>query len=86
MKLDIVLAVIRVGEREISADFRTSSGRLIVAEAAEIIEELRPPDSWVALASLKRNDSWGTRPTTAELLTFLERYVAEHPRFSATNR
>lgn len=85
MKFDTVFAVVRVGEHDISADFRTSSGRLIVADASQIIEELRPPDSWLALASLNRNDSWGTRPTSTELLTFLERYVANHPRFSAPN-
>lgn len=81
MKTQAVRAVVRVNSREISADFQLATGRLLVTEGAEVIEKLGPPDSWVALASLNRGDGWGTRPAPADLLAFLERYVATHPRF-----
>ena len=80
MKLQSVSAVVRVGDREVSAEFRLSTGRLLVSEGAEPIEDLRPPDSWMALAFVNLNGGWGTRPTPTDLLTFLERYVAAHPR------
>ncbi|SAL86084.1 hypothetical protein AWB67_07108 [Caballeronia terrestris] len=35
------------------------------------MEELGPPDSWMALASLNPGDGWGTRRTPADLLAFL---------------
>jgi hypothetical protein len=86
MKTQAVRAVARVNGREISADFQLLTGRLRVNEGPKVIEELGPPDSWMALASLNHRDGWGTRPTAANLLKFLvERYVVTDPRLSLSS-
>ncbi|WP_288830316.1 hypothetical protein [uncultured Paraburkholderia sp.] len=81
MKTQTVLAVVRLGAREIVADFQIATGRLLVFDGATIYEDIGPPDSWLAFASLSSDSRWGTRPTAADLVTFLERYVAAHARF-----
>lgn len=81
VKTETVLAVMRLNAREIAADFEIATGRLLVFEDSTVYEDIGPPDSWTAFASLSGGSAWGTRPTSADLLTFLERYVATHPRF-----
>ncbi|CAG9269586.1 conserved hypothetical protein [Paraburkholderia caribensis] len=81
MKSQNVLAAVRVDSRQISAHFRPSTGRLVISDGASILEAIRAPDSWMALATVNSDSNWGTRPTSADLQVFLERYVAEHPRF-----
>ncbi|KAK45359.1 hypothetical protein BG58_18490 [Caballeronia jiangsuensis] len=75
MKFRTVYASIVVGDKKFSAAFGLSTGDLVVSEGAKVIEAIKPPDSWLALASLNRGDGWGTRPTTHDLQTFIERYV-----------
>ncbi|WP_371884496.1 hypothetical protein [Caballeronia sp. S22] len=81
MKTQTVLAVVRVETREIAADFEVATGRLLIFEGSTVFEDIGPPDSWMAFASLSGGSAWGTRPTSVDLQTFLERYVASHPRF-----
>jgi len=77
-----VLAEMRVDSRQVSAQFQPSTGQLIVSDGLSIVEAISPPDSWMALATVNAASEWGTRPTSADLLTFLERYVTRHPRFN----
>ncbi len=84
MKSRSVLAEVLVDGRQISAHFQPSTGRLVITEGPAIVEAIRPPDSWIALAAVNTSSGWGTRPTSADLQFFLERYVAMHPRFVRT--
>ncbi len=81
MKSQNVHAQVRVDCRQISAHFRPSTGRLVISDGGVILEAIRAPDSWMALATVNSDSNWGTRPTSADLQVFLERYIAEHPRF-----
>jgi len=81
MKSQNVLAEVRVDYRQISAHFRPSTGRLVISDGGSILEAIRAPDSWMALATVNSDSNWGTQPTSADLQVFLERYIAEHPRF-----
>jgi hypothetical protein len=76
-----VIAEVLVNSRPISARFRPSTGHLIISDGTAVVESIRPPDSWIALAAVNTSSGWGTRPTPSDLQTFLERYVATHPRF-----
>lgn len=71
------------GRSEIVADFQIATGRLLVFEGATVYEDIGPPDSWLAFESLSTDSRWGTRPTSADLVTFPERYVAAHARLNA---
>jgi hypothetical protein len=84
MKSRSVLAEINVDRRQISAHFQPSTGRLVITEGTAIVEAIRPPDSWIALAAVSATSGWGTQPTPANLRAFLEGYVAMHPRFVRT--
>ncbi|MGF7137246.1 hypothetical protein P3T40_008759 [Paraburkholderia sp. EB58] len=83
MKPRNVLVHVEVDSRQISAHFRPSTGRLVIVDGPAVIEAFKPPDSWMALASVNTANGWGTRPTSADLRAFLERYVANHPGFNA---
>ena len=85
MRASNVLAEICVDSRQVSAQFQPSTGQLIVSDGLSIVEAISPPDSWMALATVNAASEWGTRPTSADLLTFLERYVARHPRFKRSD-
>lgn len=80
MKSLPVLAVVRLGDELFHAEFNPSTGRLVVAQDSKIFDELEPPDSWMAIASVSCQNRWGMRPTSADLLAFLERHVALHCR------
>ncbi|MBC8751024.1 MULTISPECIES: hypothetical protein [Paraburkholderia] len=54
MKSNTVFAAVRAGEHEILADFQTSSGRLIVAAAAEIAVD----GSWANSANSRHVTNW----------------------------
>jgi hypothetical protein len=81
MKARTVVAAVNTNSRQVSAAFRPSSGRLVIHEGAAVIETIKAPDSWIALAALNSASGWGTRPTESDLLDFLTRYIAIHPRF-----
>jgi hypothetical protein len=81
MKSRTVSAFTNVGPRRISADFKLLTGVLIVSEGTRIIEAIRPPDSWLALASLNCGDGWGTRPTSHDLQTFVNAYALRLTEF-----
>lgn len=80
MKSRNVHAQVRVDCRQISAHFRPSTGRLVISDGG-YPRSHQAPDSWMALATVNSDSNWGTRPTSADLQVFLERYIAEHPRF-----
>jgi len=80
MKPRSVLAEVVVDQRQISALFHASTGRLVISEGSAVVESIRAPDSWIALAAVNTASGWGTRPTSADLQVFLERYVAIHCR------
>lgn len=84
MKSRSVLAEVCVGSRSILAHFRPSTGQLVSSDGSHVVEAIQAPDSWMALAAVNSRSGWGTRPTSADLLGFLERYVASHPRFNRT--
>jgi hypothetical protein len=77
-----VLAKIIVGHRHISANFHPSTGRLRIIDNKAVVETIPAPDSWIALASVNTASGWGTRPASADLEVFLERYIASRPRDS----
>lgn len=81
MKGRNVLAKVLVDHRQISAHFHTWTGRLIISEGPTVVESIRAPDSWIALAAVNTASGWGTRPTSADLQMFLEWYVATYPKF-----
>lgn len=81
MKSRNVLAAILVDRRQISAHFQPSTGRLVITDGPAVVEAIRAPDSWIALAAVSTTSGWGTQPTEANLQVFLEGYVATHPRF-----
>jgi hypothetical protein len=71
-----VTARIKLGDREIIASFDASSGQLRITEGAKILQALRPPDSWLAMASISQASGWGTRPTVEDLSAYLQGFVA----------
>lgn len=74
-----VVAAIRKDIGEVSATFTFATGHLVVKGNGRVVQELRAPDSWVALASTIERCEWGTRPTVADLLAYLERYTMTEP-------
>lgn len=75
MKQTTVMAAISSDEREVAATFKLSTGRLTVSSNGKILEDIRPPDSWLVLASANHQCEWGTRPTATDLLAFLDQYA-----------
>jgi hypothetical protein len=86
MKPRRVLAEVLVDRRQISAHFHLSTGHLFIRDGATLVEAIRAPDSWIALAAVNTASAWGTRPSSADLKVFLERYIALSPEFFATRR
>jgi hypothetical protein len=71
-----VMARTQASEREFTASFDPSSGQLRITEGAKLLHALRPPDSWLALASISQASGWGTRPSEADVSAYLQSYVA----------
>ncbi|WP_277182880.1 hypothetical protein [Caballeronia sp. BR00000012568055] len=71
-----VMARLKLGDREIIASFHASSGQLRITEGAKILQALRPPDSWLAMASISQESGWGTRPTVEDLSAYLQGFVS----------
>ncbi|WP_146149932.1 hypothetical protein [Caballeronia novacaledonica] len=83
MRKNAVQAVLRLNDRELIAEFQSVTGRLVVYQGSTILEDVHPPDSWMALALINCGSGWGTRPGSDDLLAFLERYVAVNPQLRA---
>lgn len=77
-----VMAKIDVEGRIVCATFEPSSGRLQISEDSKLLQVLSPPDSWVAIATASQSSGWGTRPSEADLMVFLEGYVSRDSRLS----
>ncbi|WP_250435497.1 hypothetical protein [Caballeronia sp. ATUFL_F2_KS9A] len=77
MKMKTVAAVVMVGDRQVAADYDVTVGRIRITSDAAFIEDIVPPDSWIALNSVAEGSEWGTHPTPDDLRRYLERYVAE---------
>jgi hypothetical protein len=71
-----VMARMKLGDRDIIATFDASSGQLRITEGAKILQALRPPDSWLAMASISQASGWGTRPTEEDLNAYLQGFVS----------
>lgn len=74
MRSKPLFAAVRHSDREVFAEFYGRTGRLVVSEGRAVIEEFSAPDSWLALAAVNGDISWGTRPRSEDLLAFLERH------------
>ncbi|WP_250536406.1 hypothetical protein [Caballeronia sp. AZ10_KS36] len=77
MKTKTVAAVVTAGDQEVAADFDVSAGRIRITSDGAVVEDIGPPDSWIALSSVAEGSGWGTHPTADDLERFLKRYVAE---------
>jgi len=60
-------------------DYRT--GRLVVKRGETVIEDFRPPDSWMALSG-NEGSAWGTKPSVQDLSQFLELFMTRDTRFA----
>ncbi|WP_160147524.1 hypothetical protein [Caballeronia pedi] len=56
MKTQTLIAVVRIARRETAVDFQLSTGRLLITEGPQVIEQWHPSDAWLAMASLNRGD------------------------------
>lgn len=52
LKSQSISAAVRMESRVVLANFRVATGRLRVTEGSTIVDDIYPPDSWLALASL----------------------------------
>jgi len=52
--------------------YSADTGRLRIFEHGSLVEELFPPQSWFAIATVARDSDWGTQPTEQDLQLVLE--------------
>jgi hypothetical protein len=64
-----------------TAQYYTRTGRLVVRRGETVIEDIPPPDSWMALSGNERS-AWGTKPSVQDLSQFLERFISNGDRFA----
>lgn len=79
-----LVTVVRVQDGTLSVEFRPDTGRLRMLDGAIVLEELFPPHSWFAIASVAGNSRWGTRPSEADLQLLLEDFI--HRRSGTSDR
>jgi len=72
-----VAAVVTAGDQEVAADDDVSAGLNRITSDGAAVEDIGPPDSWIASRSVAEGSEWGTHPTPHDFQRFLERYVAE---------